>query len=145
MDIGLSIMSRADVSLPKPKPNGYPTSPQTLGEHIKRKRLDRGISQAMAAQEMNVSEDCLSYWEQNRNHPRLYQYPAIIAFLGYYPFGHETETLGGKIKRYKYEHGVSNEKLAKQLGVDEGTVAKWEQNRRVPKAKQYKIVLSLIT
>ena len=101
MGIGLSIMSQRDITLLKPKPTGYPDSPQTLGEHIRRKRMDKGISQVIAAKEIGVSKDCLCNWEQNRNQPRLYQYPAIFTFLGYYPFDHETESFGGMIKRYK--------------------------------------------
>ncbi|MDP1972847.1 MAG: helix-turn-helix transcriptional regulator [Sediminibacterium sp.] len=102
------------------------------------------MSQAAVARLLAVSEDCVCYWEQNRNHPRLYQYPAIIAFLGYYPFDHETESFGGNIRKYKYEHGLNNEKLAKLLGMDEGTVANWEGNKRVPLRRNFKYVLSVI-
>lgn len=145
MGIGLSIMSQRDITLLKPKPTGYPDSPQTLGEHIRRKRMDKGISQVIAAKEIGVSKDCLCNWEQNRNQPRLYQYPAIFTFLGYYPFDHETESFGGMIKRYKYENGLSNEKLAKQLGIYEGTVARWEYNKKSPSVKRLQFVLSVIS
>jgi len=87
--------------------------------------MDLGMTEA--AKQMNVSEDCLCYWENGRNEPCLFQYPAIIAYLGYYPFEHETESFGGKIKRYKCENGLSNEKLAKMLEVDEGTIPNWEK------------------
>ncbi len=138
-------MSRAEKIVAKPKPIGYPPHPQSVGEHIRKKRMDVGISQGVLARQLGVSEDCVCYWEQNRNQPRLYQYPAIIKFLGYYPFDHETETFGGKIKRYKYEHGLSNEKLAKLLGVDETTIANWERNKQKPLNKIMKTVLSILT
>jgi DNA-binding transcriptional regulator YiaG len=137
-------MSRYEKSTPKPRPDGYPADPQTIGEHLKRRRMDLGLFQAQVARQLKVSEDCLCYWENGRNEPRLYQYPVIFAFLGYYPFDHETITLGGKIKRYKYEHGLSNEKLAKLLAVDEGTVANWERNKRLPLARSLDRVLSII-
>jgi len=138
-------MSRYEKTVAKPKPLNYPHEPRTLGEHIKRKRIDRRMSQAAVAQQLEVSEDCVCYWEQNRNHPRLYQYPAIIAFLGYYPFDHETESFGGKVRKYKYEHGLNNEKLAKLLRVDEGTVANWERNKRLPLKRSMKNVLSVMS
>jgi DNA-binding transcriptional regulator YiaG len=138
-------MSQAEKTVSKPKPVGYPAQPQSLGGHIRKKRMDLGISQGAVARQLGVSEDCVCYWEQNRNQPRLYQYPAIIKFLGYYPFDHETETFGGKIKRYKHEHGLSNEKLAKLLGVDETTIANWERNKRKPSNKIMKTVLSVLT
>ena len=107
--------------------------------------MDLGLKQGAAAKLMSVSEDCLCYCENGRNKPRIYQYSAIISFLGYYPLLHETETFGGKITRYKHEHGLNNERLAKLLGADEGTVANWERNRRVPTKKRMKYVLSVIT
>lgn len=106
--------------------------------------MDLGMYQAEVARLLTVSEECIWLWENGRNKPRLYQYPAIIAFLGYYPFDHETATFGGKIRRYKYEHGLSNEKLAKVLGVDEGTVANWERNKRLPISRSIDSVLSVI-
>lgn len=106
--------------------------------------MDLGLYQIEVARILNITADCLCYWENERNQPRLYQYPAIISFLGYYPFCHETETFGGKITQYKNEHGLSNEKLAILLGVDEGTVANWERNKRVPAKKRLKNVLSVI-
>lgn len=106
--------------------------------------MDLGLYQADVARMLKVSDECIWLWEQERNKPRLYQYPAIIAFLGYYPFNHETASFGGKIRRYKHEHGLSNEKLANLLEVDEGTVANWERNKRVPLARSLDIVLSVI-
>jgi DNA-binding XRE family transcriptional regulator len=106
--------------------------------------MDLGLYQAEVARQLNVSKDCVCYWENDRSAPHLKYYPAIIAFLGYYPFTYETATFGGKIKRYKYEHGLSNEKLAKVLGVDETTVAQWERNKRVPLVRSLDKVLSII-
>lgn len=90
-------------------------------------------------------EDCLCYWENWRNQPRLYQYPAIFVFLGFYPFDHETATYGGKIRRYKYEQGLNNEKLAKLFGLwMKGRVAEWERNKRAPLARSMEKLLSII-
>ena len=106
--------------------------------------MDLGLTQAEVAKALKVTEDSLCYWENGRNHPRISHYPAIIAFLGYYPFDHETASFGGKLRRYKNEHGLSNQNLAKLLGVDEGTVAHWERNRRLPLARSMKKVLSVL-
>lgn len=137
-------MSRYEKTVQKPHPQGYPECPTTIGEHLRRRRMDLGLYQAQVARQLQVTEDCITYWENGRNQPRLCQYPAIIAFLGYYPFDHETESLGGKIRRYKYEHGLSNEKFAKLLGVDEGTVARWEKDERLPLARSMKKIPSIL-
>lgn len=103
------------------------------------------MSQAGLAKLLGVTKDCIWLWEAGRNTPQLHHYPALIAFLGYYPFDHETDTLGGKITRYKNMHGMSTKKLAKLLGVDEGTVSGWERNERVPRKRRMEKVLSVIT
>lgn len=131
--------------MPKPKPVGYPTHPQSLGEHIRKKRMDLGISQEATAKQLGVSEDCICYWENCRKQPQIRHYPSIIAFLGYSPFDFETETFGGKIKKYKYKHGLNNANLAKLLGVDKTTVASWECNERKPLKHTLNIVLSVLT
>jgi DNA-binding transcriptional regulator YiaG len=137
--------SRYQGKTQKPHPQGYPADPKTIGEHIRKRRMDVGLYQTDVARLLKVTEDCVCYWENGRSHPHLKYYPAIIAFLGYYPFDHETETFGGKIRRYKYEHGLNNKRVAKLLGADEGTVANWERNKRVPAKKRMKYVLSVIT
>jgi DNA-binding transcriptional regulator YiaG len=129
----------------KPLPNGYPEQPRTIGEHLKKRRMDLGLYQGQVAELLSVSEDCLCYWENGKNTPQIQFYPAIISFLSYYPFDHETESFGGKIRKYKSEHGLNNEKLAKLLRVDEGTVANWERNKRVPLKRSLKAVLLVIT
>jgi len=106
--------------------------------------MDLGLKQGAAAKRMGVSEDCLCYWENGRNEPRIYQYPAIISFLGYYPLTHETETLGGKLLRYKHEHGLTNRGLGKAFGVDESTVVQWVRNERLPLKRSMEKVLLVI-
>ncbi len=136
--------SRYDKQAKRPDPQGYPQEPKTIGEHLKKRRMDLGLYQAEAAQLIGVSEDCFCYWENERNQPRLYQYPAIIRFLEYYPQVHETETLGGKITRYKRMQGMNNRAFGGICGVDAGTVAKWERNETTPLRRSMKKVLSVL-
>ncbi len=89
--------------------------PNTLGEHIKKKRLENGQIQKDVAGIIGVTEDCLTYWENNRNQPMVKHYPAIINYLGYYPFDHETETLAGKLKQIRYVNGDSFKRFADNL------------------------------
>ncbi|MFZ6025665.1 MAG: helix-turn-helix domain-containing protein [Bacteroidota bacterium] len=111
---------------------------------MRKLRMDLGLTQEEAAKQIGVSEDCLCYWEKGRNVPQLRHYPAIISFLDYYPFNHETETFGGKIKRYKYEHGLNNKEMARLLGADAGTISNWERNRSFPTKKRVKYFFSVI-
>ncbi|WP_369751276.1 helix-turn-helix domain-containing protein [Asinibacterium sp. OR53] len=140
----MSIFSRYQTRVPRKDLKGCTETPKTLGEHLKKRRLSKGMSQASLAKLLGVTKDCVWLWEAERNTPQLHHYPALIAFLGYYPFDHETDTLGGKITRYKNLHGMSTKKLAKLLGVDEGTVAQWERNETKPLARSMSRIISIL-
>ena len=54
---------RLTLRAPKPKPDGYPQHPETLGEHIRKRRMDLGFFQRQAAAEIGVSTATLWNWE----------------------------------------------------------------------------------
>lgn len=58
--------------------------------------------------------------------------PKVVEFLGYFPFGNNVLSLPDQIKAYRIREGLSLRKIAKILGVDPGTVARWENEGRVP-------------
>src|SRR4051812_45583526 len=93
-------------------------NPVTLGQHIKKRRLELKILQKDVAQIIGVSEDTITYWENGRATPQNRYYPKIIDFLGYNPLMVDG-TLGGRIKIYRLSNGLSQEELAKILEVDE--------------------------
>lgn len=64
---------------------GYPSDPKTLGEHICKTRLDRGLLQAHVAKELDVSAGTIKNWEKNRTAVAARFLPRVVAFLGYDP------------------------------------------------------------
>ena len=115
----------------KPK-KGYPLHPISIGDHIKKRRMDLRLLQKELADLCNVSEDTIVNWENNKGEPKIMHYPNIISFLGFFPFEIDSSTIGGKILRYRYQHGLSQRKFARIIGVDATTIANWESNRRAP-------------
>jgi len=75
---------------------------------------------------VNSTISTVTNWEKHRTSPRLYLVPKIIEFLGYDPLQSNATTLGEKIKQYRIQRGLSLRKLAKELGVDPGTLARRE-------------------
>ena len=71
---------------------------------------------------LNVSDVTIYLWERNKARPSLTQIPRIIEFLGQYPFKKKAENLGEKLREYRRIHGLTQQKLAERLGVDETTV-----------------------
>jgi len=93
---------------------------------------------------LNVSDITVYLWEKNRIKPSLTQIPKIIAFLGRDPFAKKTENLGEKILYYRRVHGLSQKKLAEQLGVNQTTLAACERGEHRPSKKKLENVLHIL-
>jgi DNA-binding XRE family transcriptional regulator len=84
-----------------------------------------------------VTESAVTNWELNRVTPYFTYLPKIIDFLGYTPppFNKKSDNVIERIKLYRLIHGLSQEKFAKLIGIDETTVAKWERGEHKPSKK----------
>ena len=130
--MNIPVLGSFGVELKAKLPSKTVEDPQTTGEHIKKRRLELKLLQKDVATILNVSEDTITYWENNRSKPFVKQYPKIIEFLGYDPYSYDTLTLSGRMKIYRHKNGLSQEELAKMLGVNESTIFNWEKGNHVP-------------
>jgi len=119
----------------KPLPSYYPKKLITLGDHLRKKRLDLKLFQKQVAEKLGVEESTLWNWENNWSSPSLYYIPKIINFLGYIPDCIKPKTLGEKIVIYRQLHGITQKELAHRLGIDPGTLGRWERNESQPNEK----------
>ena len=103
-----------------------PENPRTVGEHLKKARLDRRLRQKAAARSLGCRPATLGAWEKGRVAPDVRFWPAILAFLGYDPRP-EPEGFGGRLKRAREDEGLTERELARQLGLDPSTVSAWER------------------
>jgi len=113
----------------------YPQKPASIGEHIKKKRMDLKLFQSDVAKIFDVSTDCVTYWENNRSSPQIIFYPKIIEFLGYNPLNFDETNISGCIKAYRYRNGITSKMFGKLLNVDPSTVTEWENGNRIPAPK----------
>ncbi|MBB1644568.1 hypothetical protein A9970_11435 [Sphingobacterium sp. UME9] len=120
---------RFEQKISKPLPVSMPLNPTTLGEHIRKRRMELRLFQKDVAAIFNVSEDCITYWENNRSEPQIQYYPPIIGFLGYCPFELDASTFAGKIKAYRYLNGLTQKRFAKLMNLDPATVGRWENGK----------------
>jgi transcriptional regulator with XRE-family HTH domain len=130
----------------KPVALPYPGALNTLGDHIRTKRLDLGLRQKDVAQLLGVTTDSVAYWENNRNQPSLRMIPGIIAFLGYNPDldAPADETLGERIIRVRRALGIRQNDLARQLGVDPTTLARWERGESAPAPENRSVLIDFL-
>ncbi|HEX7182155.1 MAG TPA: helix-turn-helix transcriptional regulator [Thermoanaerobaculia bacterium] len=111
-----------------PPPRGYPQEPRTLGDHLRKARLDRGLWQEHVAEELGVSVGTLLNWERNHTRVQTRFLPKVLAFLGYDP-REETGHLGERIRALRERQGLSQVALAAKLGINTSTVVAWERGR----------------
>jgi len=118
--------------------------PQTIGEHIKKKRLALGLTQKAVAKLIRVTEFSVIHWEnaehQPRNAPTLQR---IIRFLGYDPLPAKT-TIPDLLRANRRQQGWGQRELAKHLGVDPATVANWESGGTILKYRHRQLVATLL-
>jgi len=103
----------------------------TWGDHIRARRLERGILQKDLANEWNLDPATMNYWERNRFAPAARHLPQVVDFLGYVPYNSRW-TPGERIRAQREALGFSRQRFATVLGVHEGTVRRWERGWSVP-------------
>jgi len=79
--------------VPKPLNPAYPNVLKTLGDHLKKKRLDLKLLQGDIAQKFGTSEASIHNWEMGHTTPSPFFVPKIAEFLGYVPFEMNTKTV----------------------------------------------------
>jgi transcriptional regulator with XRE-family HTH domain len=108
----------------------YPKELRTLGDHIRKRRLDLGLFQKDVAKKLHTTTDTITNWEKNRVEPEFRFYPAIMDFLGYCPIQHP-KTSGEKLELYRIHQGLSFKKLARLMSIDSGVLSR-QIKRKMP-------------
>jgi DNA-binding XRE family transcriptional regulator len=102
----------------------YSEAPQTLGEHLKKRRRELGLLQREAAEMMGVSTDTVVNWETGRTEPVAAQFRPVVAFLGYDPTP-EPQTLAERVEAKQRRLGASLAQVARHLGWDPGSLRRY--------------------
>ncbi len=114
-----------------------PESPKTIGDHIRRHRLELGLLQKDLASKLHVHVETLKNWERGVGSPMIRQMPRIVKFLGFDSLpAPEPENLSKWIAYARRRYGYTQEKLAKALAVDTTTVWRWERGDCPPSKRK---------
>lgn len=105
----------------------YHDPPQTLGDHLKKKRIVSGWMQREVAAKLEVTVWTYGFWENDVTFPVIRNLQKIIKYLGYYPFN-EPQTAGERVLAGRRRLGLSQEKLAQLLNVGESIIEKAERS-----------------
>jgi transcriptional regulator with XRE-family HTH domain len=123
-------------SLKSLKPVLYTREPKTLGQHLKKRRLESSLLQRDLRERFKLENETYANWEKDRCYPAMKHWPGIIEFLGFDP-NPEPSTFGERLIAYRRRKGLSRKILAATLAVDEGTLWRWEIGRRKPENQKH--------
>jgi transcriptional regulator with XRE-family HTH domain len=112
----------------------------TVGDHLRKRRLDLGLSQVEVAAQLRLSEATIVNWERGKTEIEERFFPAVIAFLGYNPLP-EAVTAGQAIRRARMSRGWSRQRLATLAGVDPATIGRIEADVPRPARKPRQAIL----
>ncbi len=116
----------------KPINMAYPTTPNTLGDHLRKVRLDRGLSQPQVAKLLKVTTDTITGWELNRYAPQARLAKRVIQFLGYFPFKTEDLSIGSGLHLARLVCGKTQKQVAELIGCDASNLRYIELDKRRP-------------
>jgi len=122
----------------KPLPEAYPQKLRTIGDHLRKKRLDKKLLQKNVAKIIGCDACSIWNWENNYNEPALKFIPKIIDFIGYLPYDVSSLTFCHRIKRIRQSLGMTGRKLAKELRIHPDTLYSWEKGEHKPSRKLWK-------
>lgn len=120
-------------SVSKPLPRLYPPELDTIGDHIRTKRLDLGLRQKDLESIVGACQATIKNWEKNHTEPRPHHFPLICNFLKYCPLIEKpAEHFGHQLRNYRiFNSGKSIFDLALNIGIGEGTLSEIEQTNTI--------------
>jgi DNA-binding XRE family transcriptional regulator len=98
--------------------------------------MELGLWQRDLRIHFKLEKETYANWEKDRCYPAMKHWPGIIEFLGRDP-NSEPSTLGERLMAYRRRQGLSRKALAAALAVDEGTLWRWETDRRKPEIERH--------
>ena len=125
------------------KPKDFLENPETLGEHIRKRRIELALTLKQAAARLGVTDCTVINWEHNRTEPPVIAIPAIVQFLGYNPFPTPT-TLAERLLAKRRAMGWTINQAARTVEVDPGTWRDWEAGKVVLYRKHRAALASLL-
>jgi transcriptional regulator with XRE-family HTH domain len=121
----------------------YPKQINTLGDHIRARRLDLTLLQRQVADQIGVHALTIINWESNESPPETRFIPAIVQFLGYDPLP-PGSSLPERLAARRRVLGLSNRGMAARMGVDQSTLRGWEARLHQPTGKSLDVIVSAL-
>jgi len=112
-------------------PEEFTKEPVTLGDHLRRRRLELGLYQKDVAVQIGVTTSTIWNWENGWSSITLSCMPKVIEFLGYNSIPWP-DKLVDKLGWYKQVNSLTLEQLGAEMNRDPEQLADWLTGRHNP-------------
>lgn len=109
---------------------GFTMKPETLGQHLRSRRLALNLTQAQAAHHLNTLREQYDRWERDEVAPEISMWPRLIHFLGYYPA--ECQSPADWVLRARRTLGLTQFAIGRKVGIIAENIRKWEHGKAEP-------------
>ena len=136
------------VTLSTTRPDNHvrPAILNSLGEHIRERRLGLGLQKKQLARRLSVDETTIHNWEDRAVVPAIRFMPRIIEFLGYDPDAYTLpKSLAEHLKAHRKRLGLSQKKLAALLRTDQSNLAGWETGKHRPTGSSIDLIAEFLS
>ena len=108
--------------------------PKTLADRVRHRRIGLGLTIEQLASELGVDPGTLAEWEGGRRRP-VGKFLAKVSGLLGEDLRPAATTLGHRLRRRREDLALSQRAMARRLGVNPATLARWETGRREPQGE----------
>ncbi len=124
----------------------YPLILNTLGDYLRKERLNRDMSLISVSRLLKICPDTVRSWEENRKSPRLRASHRIIDFLGYFPpITTNRFSLRKQLYFTRLIRGETQREAAKIIGIGASKFINIELGKRRPASQIKEKIQAYVT
>ncbi|MFO1486345.1 MAG: helix-turn-helix transcriptional regulator [Verrucomicrobiaceae bacterium] len=109
---------------------GFSLNPETLGQHLRSKRLLLNLTQAQVAAQLGTIREQYERWERDEIAPVASFWPRLVRHFGHYPLA--VTSPADWVLKARRVNGLSQFALGRAIKVIAKTVRQWEHGETDP-------------
>ncbi len=119
----------------------YPKELKTIGDHLRKRRLDLGLRQKDVGALVGAAKPTVDAWEHRATRPSGEVLRRLVEFLGYEPAeAASPTTLVRQLSALRRELRLARSEAAEILGLSYEALWAWETGRRQPRGRSIAIL-----
>lgn len=123
----------------------YPKDLRTLGDHVRKHRLDLGLRQKDVGALVGAAKPTVDAWEHRGTRPGPHILRKLVTFLGYAPEEAVSPTvLVEQLTAARRELRLARSEIAELLGLSYEVLWAWETGRRRPRGRSLALVSTFL-